>query len=214
MGTLGIVKFAVDIGTPVERITLVILMGLLGIVKLGVEIGSPVEPMTLVLLEGPIGFIKLGIVKGSPVEPMMPGIMIELEVAVEGTPVASRIEVKFKKASISTVPDGRGFVEKLVKLETEAGIERLGTATAREGVGIVGTEVERLSEPVTDKFPDIEAEKPELGSVGIGRVIVVSREIGVVKMEMVLRDVRISGGIEGVATAVCVVKPVKSVLLY
>lgn len=208
-GTL-VVKFAVDIGTPVERITLVMLMGLPGTVKLGVELGSPVEPMTLVLLEGPISFIKLGIVKGSPVEPMMPGILIELEVAVEGTPVGSINEVKFKKGSVSIVPDGRGFVEKLVKLETEAGIERLGTATVREGVGVVGTEVVKLSESST-----VEAEKPELRSVGIGRVIVVSREVGVVKMEMVLRDVRISdGGIEGVATAICVVTPVESVLLY
>lgn len=74
-------------------------------------------------------------------------------------------------------------------------VERLGTETL--GVkdnGTVEIELERLNERVSESFPTVDTGKPELERVGIGRVIVVSRENSVVETERVLRDVKLLKG--------------------
>lgn len=243
-GPIGFVKLGVDIGSPVEPTTRVTLMGVLGIFKLGVKIespveammrvvlkgsigfvklgvGRPVEPMRLVMFKRPIGFVKLGVDTARPVEPMMLVILTGLKGAVEEAPVVSRLDVRFDRGS-SIAPVDRRLVEKL------------GTdAPEVEGVGTFTISVERLNESVEETFPAVDIEKPELGRVGMGRVIVVSREIGVVEMVMVLRDVGLLKGevtarvllsmegidlrldvIEGGSTAISVVMPVESVLRY
>ena len=186
---LGIVKLGVEIGSPDERITLVMLIRLFRIVRLGTEMGDPVEPVMLVMLKGPTGLMELGVDIGSPVEPMMlvtlkgpiglmelgvdignPVEAIMLGILIEPKGAAGRLEVKFKKGCVRTAPDGGRLVRKLVALESEVEIERLGKETPEVGVEVSGIGVERLNEPVSERLPSADAEKLELGRVGIGGV--------------------------------------------
>lgn len=170
-------KLGVGNGSPVEPMMLVVFKGPVGFAKLGVGKESPVEPMMLVVLKGPVGFVKLGVDKGSPVEPTM---LVILKGPIEFVRFGVDVGSLILRLGVGTGSPVEPMML-VILTELKGGIE---------GVGILEIEVERLNERVGT----VDTEKPELGRVGIWRVIELSIEISVVEMKMVLRDVRLFKG--------------------